>query len=159
VLDDRLGLLVVDLEPPRDRLGRVVAAALLLRAAEQALDGDAVGQVEPFRTWRLDDESLAFPLIERALEHGLKTIAIHKAAPLGPVPTVLGLIPLTSPVTMPMRMASTPVPPVEIAVSLVLLFAGIAGAAWVAGKVYRVGILSTGKRVTLAELVRWVRAA
>jgi len=80
-------------------------------------------------------------------------------APLGPVPTVLGLVPLTSPVTMPMRMASTPVPPVEIAVSLVLLFAGIAGAAWVAGKVYRVGILSTGKRVTLAELVRWVRAA
>lgn len=43
-------------------------------------------QVEPFRSWRLDDESLAFPLIERAIEHGLKTIAIHKAAPLGPVP-------------------------------------------------------------------------
>jgi uncharacterized protein len=43
-------------------------------------------QVEPFRSWRLDDPDLAFPLIERAREHGLKTIAIHKAAPLGPVP-------------------------------------------------------------------------
>jgi predicted TIM-barrel fold metal-dependent hydrolase len=43
-------------------------------------------QVEPFRAWRLDDETLAFPIIERAIEHGLKTIAIHKAAPLGPVP-------------------------------------------------------------------------
>ncbi len=53
---------------------------------------DAVGlkmypaQVEPDRSWRLDDADLAFPLIERALEHGLKTVAIHKAAPLGPVP-------------------------------------------------------------------------
>lgn len=43
-------------------------------------------QVEPDRSWRLDDPDLAFPLIERAAEHGLKTIAIHKAAPLGPVP-------------------------------------------------------------------------
>lgn len=43
-------------------------------------------QVEPDRSWRLDDPDLAFPLIERAAEYGLKTIAIHKAAPLGPVP-------------------------------------------------------------------------
>ena len=43
-------------------------------------------QVEPDRSWRLDDPELAYPLIERALEHGLKTVAIHKAAPLGPVP-------------------------------------------------------------------------
>lgn len=43
-------------------------------------------QVEPDRSWRLDDPDLAFPLIERAIEHGLKTVAIHKAAPLGPVP-------------------------------------------------------------------------
>jgi hypothetical protein len=43
-------------------------------------------QVEPDRSWRMDDPELAFPLFERALERGLKTIAIHKAAPLGPVP-------------------------------------------------------------------------
>jgi predicted TIM-barrel fold metal-dependent hydrolase len=43
-------------------------------------------QVEPDRSWRLDDADLAFPIIERAIEHGLRTVAIHKAAPLGPVP-------------------------------------------------------------------------
>lgn len=80
-------------------------------------------------------------------------------APLGGVATALGLIPFTSPVTMPMRMASTQVPPLEVAASLVLLLIGIVAVAWVAGKVYRVGILSTGKRPTLSELVRWVRAA
>ncbi|SNR94935.1 hypothetical protein SAMN06265360_1413 [Haloechinothrix alba] len=43
-------------------------------------------QVAPDRSWRMDDTDLAFPLLERAREHGLKTVAIHKAAPLGPVP-------------------------------------------------------------------------
>lgn len=80
-------------------------------------------------------------------------------APLGRLSTVLGLIPFTSPITMPMRMASTPVPGVEIAASLGLLLVGIAVVAWVAGKIYRVGILSTGKRPTFGELVRWVRSA
>lgn len=80
-------------------------------------------------------------------------------APLGRLSTVLGLIPFTSPITMPMRMAATPVPGVEIAAALGLLILGIAAVAWIAGKVYRIGILSTGKRVTLAELARWVRSA
>ncbi len=80
-------------------------------------------------------------------------------APLGPTATTLGLVPFTAPIAMPMRMASTPVPGIEIAISLVLLVVGIAAVAWIAGKVYRVGILSTGKRPSFAELVRWVRAA
>lgn len=80
-------------------------------------------------------------------------------APLGPTATTLGLVPFTAPIAMPMRMASTPVPGIEIAASLGLLVCGIALVAWVAGKVYRVGILSTGKRPSLAELARWVRSA
>jgi ABC-2 type transport system permease protein len=44
----------------------------------------------------------------------------------------------------------------EIGVALVLLVCAIVVVAWVAGKIYRVGILSTGKRPTLAELGRWV---
>jgi len=80
-------------------------------------------------------------------------------APLGPLATALGLIPFTSPISMPMRLASTPVPDVQIAASLALLVVGIVLVAWVAGKIYRVGMLSTGKRPTLGELARWIRAA
>jgi len=53
---------------------------------------DAVGlklyphQIDPFRTWRMDDPSLAYPLFERAREAGIRTVAIHKALALGPVP-------------------------------------------------------------------------
>jgi hypothetical protein len=43
-------------------------------------------QVNPLRSFRMDDPSLAFPLFERAREAGIKTIAVHKIAPLGPVP-------------------------------------------------------------------------
>ena len=80
-------------------------------------------------------------------------------APLGPTATTLGIIPFTAPIAMPMRLASTPVPGIEIAISLVLMVVAIAAVSWVAGKVYRIGILSTGKRPTLGELVRWVRTA
>ena len=35
--------------------------------------------------WKMNDPKIAFPLYERALKHGIKTIAVHKAVPLGPV--------------------------------------------------------------------------
>jgi predicted TIM-barrel fold metal-dependent hydrolase len=43
-------------------------------------------EVEPFRSWRMDDPKLAYPLFERAQKLGIKTVAIHKAIPNGPVP-------------------------------------------------------------------------
>jgi predicted TIM-barrel fold metal-dependent hydrolase len=42
--------------------------------------------VEPFRSWRMDDPKLAYPLFERAQKLGIKTVAVHKAIPNGPVP-------------------------------------------------------------------------
>src|SRR6202166_3615750 len=36
--------------------------------------------------WHIDDSEIAFPIFQRALDLGLKAVAIHKAIPLGPVP-------------------------------------------------------------------------
>ncbi|MEH2474165.1 putative TIM-barrel fold metal-dependent hydrolase [Nitrobacteraceae bacterium AZCC 2161] len=36
--------------------------------------------------WHMDDPEIAFPVFQRALDLGLKVVAIHKAIPLGPVP-------------------------------------------------------------------------
>src|SRR6202166_749500 len=36
--------------------------------------------------WHMYDPEIAFPVFQRALDLGLKAIAIHKAIPLGPVP-------------------------------------------------------------------------
>jgi predicted TIM-barrel fold metal-dependent hydrolase len=43
-------------------------------------------QIDPIRSWRMDDPKLAFPLFQRAVDRGIKVVAIHKAAPLGAVP-------------------------------------------------------------------------
>jgi ABC-2 type transport system permease protein len=79
--------------------------------------------------------------------------------PLGTTATVLGLIPLTAPVTMPMRLTATAVPGWQIAASLAGILVTVLLVAWLAGKIYRVGILSTGKKPTMRELVRWLRMA
>jgi ABC-2 type transport system permease protein len=79
--------------------------------------------------------------------------------PLGTTARVLSLIPFTSPVVMPMRAVATEVPAWEIAAAIALLVAGMLAVVWAAGKIYRVGILSTGKKPTLRELGRWLRAA
>jgi len=59
---------------------------------------------------------------------------------------------------MPVRWAAGDLPPGEVAASLALLVAGIVGVTWVAARIYRVGILMTGKRPGVRELWRWVRA-
>ena len=79
--------------------------------------------------------------------------------PLGTTATVLGLIPFTAPVTMPMRMAAAVVPAWQIFLSLAGILVAVVLVAWAAGKIYRIGILSTGKKPTLRGLGHWLRAA
>jgi ABC-2 type transport system permease protein len=79
--------------------------------------------------------------------------------PLGTTATALGMIPFTAPVTMPMRMAAAAVPAWQVGVSLVGTLVAVVVVAWVAGKIYRIGILSTGKKPSLRELGHWLRAA
>lgn len=62
-----------------------------LRDQKEELPG-AIGlklypdQIDPLRSWRMDDPSLAYPLFEAAQELGVRTVAVHKAVPNGPVP-------------------------------------------------------------------------
>ncbi len=71
----------------------------------------------------------------------------------------LSLIPFSSPIAMPVRWAAGNLPVQEVVLSLGILVVSILGVTWVAARIYRVGILMTGKRPSLKELVRWVRAA
>lgn len=71
----------------------------------------------------------------------------------------VALFPFFSPILMFPRAAAGAVPAWMTALSLLLMAAAIAGTAWVAGRIYRTGILMQGKRPTLKELVRWIRAS
>lgn len=72
---------------------------------------------------------------------------------------VLSFFPLTAPITMMMRLAVTTVPPLEVAISLVLLALGILGVLWAGGKLFRLGLLMYGKRPSVAEMWRALRQA
>lgn len=71
---------------------------------------------------------------------------------------VLTYIPLLTPTFMTMRLAIQMPPMWEIVATTVLLGGSALLAVWMAGKVFRVGILVYGKRPNLNEIVRWIRA-
>jgi ABC-2 type transport system permease protein len=65
------------------------------------------------------------------------------------------LFPLFSPIVMPSRLPFDP-PWWQVAVSLLLLVLTCVALVWLSGRIYRVGILLYGKKVTLWEMGRWI---
>ncbi|MFA6468327.1 MAG: ABC transporter permease [Bacteroidota bacterium] len=70
---------------------------------------------------------------------------------------VMSQIPLLTPTMMALRFSIQTPAWWEIVLSLVTLSATIYGLMWVAGKVFRIGILVTGKKPSLKEIYGWLR--
>ena len=68
------------------------------------------------------------------------------------------LIPFWSPFATPVRWGATPIPVIQMVASIGFLVAAVLVVTWLAARIYRVGILMTGKRPNLKEMVRWIRA-
>ncbi len=68
----------------------------------------------------------------------------------------LSMIPFTSPVTMMIRIPFG-VPVWEIVLSMSLLVVGFLVSTWMAGKIYRTGILMYGQKVNYAIMWKWLR--
>ena len=75
--------------------------------------------------------------------------------PNSPIAIFGSLFPLTSPIVM---MARIPfgVPWQQEVLSVILLILGFIGTSWMAGKIYRTGILMYGKKITLKEVGKWL---
>ncbi len=67
----------------------------------------------------------------------------------------LSIIPFTSPVSMMMRIPFG-VPVWQLILSILLLVATFIIATWIAGKIYHTGILLYGKKITWADLIKWI---
>ncbi len=76
--------------------------------------------------------------------------------PDGPTALWLSLIPFTSPVVMTARIPFG-VPIWQLVLSISLLFVSALAMVYIAGKIYRVGILMYGNKATLKEIWRWIR--
>lgn len=73
--------------------------------------------------------------------------------------TVLSLIPLFTPLLMPLRIAIEMPPAWQLALAYVLTIGFVVGMVWFCSKIYRVGILMYGKKPTFKEIWKWTRYA
>lgn len=73
--------------------------------------------------------------------------------------TVLSLIPMFTPLLMPLRIAVDMPPAWQLALAYALTLAFVIGMVWFCSKIYRVGILMYGKKPTFKEIWKWTRYA
>lgn len=71
---------------------------------------------------------------------------------------VTSIIPLSAPMVMPVRLAAATPPAWEIALSLALVLAGIAGVLLLGGRLYERNVLRSGSTSSLRRVVRSLRA-
>ncbi|GMR25447.1 MAG: ABC transporter permease [Ignavibacteria bacterium] len=69
--------------------------------------------------------------------------------------TVLSYIPLTIPSIMLLRFKIAPVPLLDIIITLSIMFVSTIVTLKIAAKIFRIGILSYGKKPTIKELIQW----
>jgi len=83
--------------------------------------------------------------------------AVYSAQnPDGPLAFWCSMIPFTSPIVMMVRLPFD-VPIWQIVLSLSILVLSFIGTTWMAGKIYRTGILMYGKKVTWKEMWKWLK--
>ena len=73
--------------------------------------------------------------------------------------TVLSLIPMFTPLLMPLRIAIDMPPAWQIALAYALTIGFVIGMVWLCARIYRVGILMYGKKPTFQEIWKWTKYA
>lgn len=75
--------------------------------------------------------------------------------PSGPIAFWMSIIPFFSPIIMMIRIPFD-VPLWQLALSMFLMVAGFIGTTWMAGRVYRIGILMHGAKVNYKVIFKWL---
>lgn len=119
----------------------------LLYGALFAAVGSAVDSIQ-------ESQQFQFPITLPLLVGYMGLFLVILRDPHGPMSFWLSIIPLTSPVAMVGRIAFG-VPTWELVLSMVLLVGGFVFTTWVAGRIYRVGILMSGTKVNYKVLAKW----
>lgn len=88
---------------------------------------------------------------------GVMSLQVVSNDPRGGASAVMTLVPLWSPMLMPMRFVLGGATAGEVVLSLALLLGATVLVVRAAAKIYRVGVLLYGKRPTVRELIRWLR--
>jgi ABC-2 type transport system permease protein len=71
----------------------------------------------------------------------------------------VSIAPFFAPITMPVRILAEMPPFWQIGLAILVNAAAIAGLVWLAARVYRTGMLMYGKRASIPEVWKWIRAS
>jgi len=77
--------------------------------------------------------------------------------PTNPVANIASMLPFSAIIVMPAKMALVDVPIWQVLVSTLINVATVFAIFPIAGKIYRVGIMMTGKRPSWGEVVKWMK--
>lgn len=124
-------------------LGGYFMYAALFAAVGSAM-GDDLGE----------GQSLTIPITIPVILAFYITIAAIQSPNSG-LATWASMFPLFSPIVMPARLPFDP-PWWQVASSMLLLIGACIALVWLSGRIYRVGILLYGKKVSLWEMGRWI---
>ncbi len=104
------------------------------------------------------DAQQASMFVQMVIMVGFFTLFAVLKDPTGSLAVTMSFIPFFSPFIMPARWSLTAVPTLELAISLSLSVLALLAVTWLAGRIYRTGILMYGKKPSMMEVVRWVRS-
>ena len=123
-------------------LGGYLLYGSLFAAVGSAVDSPAEAQ------------QFMFPITIPMLVSYISLFIFILQKPHSPVSVWLSIIPFTSPIAMMGRLGAD-VPMWQLILSMVLLIGGFILTTWVAGRIYRVGILMSGSKVNYKVLAKW----
>lgn len=126
-------------------VGGYLMYGALFAAIGSAVDSDA------------DSQQFMLPITLPLIISYMAAFTIIREDPNGPAAFWLSQIPLTSPIVMTIRVPFGGVEVWELILSMVLLIAGFTGTIWLAGRIYRIGILMHGTKVNYKVLAKWVK--
>lgn len=115
-----------------------------LFAAIGSAVGDDMGESQQLMIPIVIPVVLAFIMAQSVIQNPNGSMAIFGS-----------MFPLFSPILMPVRLAFDP-PMWQILLSLAILILSCIFFAWIAGRIYRIGILMYGKKVSFREIGKWL---
>jgi ABC-2 type transport system permease protein len=133
-----------------------IALAIVLSVLQYLLFGAIMAGVGSVVTDAKQGQSLATPFNLVAMIPMFFFVVIL-FDPNSTLAVILSLFPLTSPLTLLMRYSMTSVPFWQIAVAVVLLALSVLGAMWLAARIFRIGMLRFGQRVSVSEIAASIR--
>jgi len=142
------------LQPPSISLGQIAAFVFFFLAGYVFFSTLFAGIAAAADTEQ-DIQTLQAP-VSIFIVLPILTVPLIMNAPDSTLAVVLSLVPMFSPILMVMRLFATEVPWWQVAASVVLMVIATFGAIWLAGRIYRIGILRYGQRPSFRQILRWI---